>query len=467
MSEEIKNYDENVDTTVSTNTTPDCDSLDAKNEESSETRESFNPQDYSIIRDMMKEMDEWNKMLKDETHSILKNNYGLTNFAIFDIIPYTDEKIDNMTIEEIKDFIEKHRDTSVQNIPEIETLEDGIKLMKEVKTLQMNLYSAEQEASKLKEQSQDILNDYFEYLSSPEVAAARKSRLDKMKELAEAETDEYKKYNMLKMINSMEQADSMEFIFKRFYNTSINESQSVITQFFDERKGSYVINRYKEKMPRFGFDVNIYKYFFNLEENFLNEKYHAFNNLFLFYYMRFIAYADPNNKSDKLFVQSITSALANMIYHKFNSKIEEQTFIHVIEKFEEFFMDKHDYFMENNTTRPDHPVRVQASAKYEADQKARLIGKMNDLGITGYDESMSAKEMYEFFNTKMEEMLDAQKKEKEAKATVTENDDGSITITPEVSNDTEFVTGMSDDGFTDVDVDSNITTSTTGELENA
>lgn len=467
MSEEIKNYDENVDTTVSTNTTPDCDSLDAKNEESSETRESFNPQDYSIIRDMMKEMDEWNKMLKDETHSILKNNYGLTNFAIFDIIPYTDEKIDNMTIEEIKDFIEKHRDTSVQNIPEIETLEDGIKLMKEVKTLQMNLYSAEQEASKLKEQSQDILNDYFEYLSSPEVAAARKSRLDKMKELAEAETDEYKKYNMLKMINSMEQADSMEFIFKRFYNTSINESQSVITQFFDERKGSYVINRYKEKMPRFGFDVNIYKYFFNLEENFLNEKYHAFNNLFLFYYMRFIAYADPNNKSDKLFVQSITSALANMIYHKFNSKIEEQTFIHVIEKFEEFFMDKHDYFMENNTTRPDHPVRVQASAKYEADQKARLIGKMNDLGITGYDESMSAKEMYEFFNTKMEEMLDAQKKEKEAKATVTENDDGSITITPEVSNDTEFVTGMSVDGFTDVDVDSNITTSTTGELENA
>jgi hypothetical protein len=128
--------------------------------------------------------------------------------------------------------------------------------------------------------------------------------------------------------------------------------------------------------------------------------------------------------------------------------MEEQKFIHVIEKFEEYFMDKYDYFMTNNTTRPGHPVREQASAKYEADQKARLIAKMDELGITGYTESMTAKEMHEFFNTKMDEMLEAQKKEKEAKSIVTENEDGSVEIKPEMSEDNTdeigecFVTGL-------------------------
>ena len=400
-----------------------------------ETKETVNPQDYSVIKDMMKEMEDWNKMLKDETHSILKNSYGLTNFAIMGIIPYSDEKIENMTLEEVHAFIEKYKDHSVNYIPEIETVEDGIKMMKEVKELQMNLYTAEQESAKLKEQSNDILNEYFEYLSSPEIIEARRNRLNKMKELAANETDEVKKKAMLRMIDSMEQADTFEFIFKRLYNDAIKESESVIKAFFDEKRGSYVIDRYKKKITKFGFDEKLYKYFFNLEENFLDEKYHVFNNLFLFYYMRFVAYADPYNKTDKLYVQSFTSALANMIYHKFNSTMEEQKFIHIIEKFEDFFVDKHDYFMINNTTRPGHPVREQATAKYEADQKARLIAKMNELGITDYDTSMTAKELHEFFNNKMDEMLEEQKKEREAKVSVTENTDGSVTIAPDMSED--------------------------------
>lgn len=396
---------------------------------------SFSPQDYTVIRDMMKEMDEWNKMLKDETHSILKNTYGLTNFAVVGIIPYTDEKIESMTLDEIKQFFNKYSDQNTKHVYEIATLEDGIQAMKEIKDLQMNLYTAEQESDKLKAQSQDILNDYFEYLSSPEVSAARKNRLNKMKALAEAETDEGKRYSMLRMINSMEQADNMEFIFDRFYADAVGESKRVMESFFDDRRGNYIINRFKDKIVRFGFDVNLYKYFFNLEENFLDEKYHAFNNLFLFYYMRFVGYARPHDKTDKLFVQSITSAMANMIYHKFNSKMEEQKFIHVIEKFEnDFFMDYYDYFMENNTTRPGHPVRETVSAKYEADQKIRLMAKMDELGITGYDDTMSAKEMQKFFNDKMDEMLDAQKKERAIKSIVTEDDDGSVKIEPNMTS---------------------------------
>ena len=438
MNEEVKTTNVVDDSNTDVNT----DNHDSTNE-----TQSFSPKDYAVIRDMMKEMDDWNKMLKDETHSILKNTYGLTNFAIVGIIPYTDEKIESMTLEEVKTFFENHKDHNVSHTYELDTLEDAIKAMKEIKELQMNLYSAEQESLKLKEQSQNILNEYFEFLSSPEVVDARKNRLAKMKELAESETDELKKKSILRMIDTMERADNMEFIFDRFYRDAVGEADRMMELFFSERQGKYIIDKFKYKITRFGFDGNLYKYFFNLEENFLNEKYHAFNNLFLFYYMRLVAHANPSDKTDKLFVQSITSAMANMIYHKFSSTTEEQNFIHVIEKFENnFFMDKYDYFMENNTTRPGHPVREAASAKYEADQKARLIAKMDELGITDYDENMNAKDLYKFFNTKMDEMLEAQKKEKEAKSTVIENEDGSVTIEPDIPVATsEYVSIVGDE----------------------
>ena len=153
MNDEIKAITTNTDGEIYETSIPEQEENTANiNGPQVEEKETFNPQDYAIIRDMMKEMDEWNQMLKDETHSILKNTYGLTNFAIVGIIPYTDEKIEAMTLDEIKAFFEKYRQQNTNNEPVIETLEDGIKLMKEVKELQMNLYSADQESSKLKEQ---------------------------------------------------------------------------------------------------------------------------------------------------------------------------------------------------------------------------------------------------------------------------------------------------------------------------
>ena len=434
--------------------------------ETTEEKVSMTPNDYSVIRDMIKEMESWNKMLQDETHSILKNSYGLTNFAIVGIIPFTDEKIESMTMDDIKNFIEKYRDHNVDNLPELETIEDGIKFMKEVKELQMNLYSADQETNKLKEESKDILNEYLNYLSSPEVVEARRNRLNNMKALAEAETDVVKKARLMDMINSMEQTDTMEFIFKRFNDDVVKESKSVLEAFFDERRGSYVIDRYKKKINKFGFEADLYKYFFNIEENFLPEKYHAFNNLFLFYYMRFIAYADPYNKTDKLFVQTLTSSLANTIYHKFNSTIEEQKFLNIIERFEEYFIDKYDYFMENNTTRPGHPVREQANAKYEADRKARLIAKMNEMNITGYDENMTSRELQEYFNNTIEKMLDEQKQEKDSKnIKVTEEEDGSTRIEPNMDGDVEsaFVTGLCTVEEANTEIPESVTTTASSE----
>ena len=201
------------------------------------------------------------------------------------------------------------------------------------------------------------------------------------------------------------------------------------------KRGSYVINRYKDKIVKFGFDANLYKYFFNLEENFLSEEYHPFNNLFLFYYMRFVAYSDPYKEEDKVYVLSLTSAIANLIYHRFpkdkkevddsaidesNVNAAEQRFIKILEKFASFFEDQREYFFENNTMRPGHPIREEMTAKREMERKAELIKKMSELNITGYDENMSANELQEYFNSKLDEVIEQQKKERDAEKAAVE-----------------------------------------------
>ena len=62
------------------------------------------PKDYKIIRDMIKEMDDWNHMLYDETVSILSTSYGLKETALFGIAKLNDEEIEQITEEQVNEF---------------------------------------------------------------------------------------------------------------------------------------------------------------------------------------------------------------------------------------------------------------------------------------------------------------------------------------------------------------------------
>ena len=392
------------------------------------------PDSYSLIRDMMKEMKEYQKMMEDETRNILHRNYHLSDEVMVPLAFISKSKIDEMSLDEINKFFDKHvyqKSTSM----EYDDVEEARLAMHEIKKLQYNLMEVENEYKKIQSESNEILNDYAEFLSSEKVIVARKARLERMKELAKSETNETKRREMEKKIRYMEMTQSLDFIFTRLDTFGDKEKKNVINAFFDDKRGSYVINRYKDKIVKFGFDVNLYKYFFNLEENFLSEEYHPFNNLFLFYYMRFVAYSDPYKEEDKLYVQSLTSAIANLIYHRFpkdkketddsaidesNVNAAEQRFIKILEKFASFFEDQREYFFENNTMRPGHPIREEMTAKREMERKAELIKKMSELNITGYDETMSANELQEYFNSKLDEVIEQQKKERDAEKAAVE-----------------------------------------------
>lgn len=418
---------------------------------------SKSPDSYQLIRDMLKEMKDYQKMMEDETRNILHRSYHLSSEAMVPLAFISNSKINSMSLTEINDFFDKYVYKSYTSI-EYDDVEEARLALHEVKKLQYNLMEIENEYKKIQAESNDIFNEYAEFLSSEKVMNARKARIDKMKELVKNEPDKDKRREIERKIKYIEMTQSLDFIFTRLDNFGDKEKKNVITAFFDDKRGSYIINRYKDKITKFGFDVNLYKYFFNLEENFLSEEYHVFNNLFLFYYMRFVAYSNPYDEKNKLYVQAFTSAIANLVYHKFpkdkknednpietpvdesNVNAAEQRFIKILEKFASFFEDQREYFFENNTMRPGHPVREEMTAKREMERKAELLKKMEELNITGYDENMTANELQEYFNSKLDEVIEQQKKERDAeKASAEEKesdtpDDG---VTPDDDNPVE------------------------------
>ena len=83
------------------------------------------------------------------------------------------------------------------------------------------------------------------------------------------------------------------------------------------------MEKFRIRIKRLGYDENTYKMFFNIEEMFLPEEYYPMNNMFLFVAMRFISYADTNNKNDAMFCSSLLIKMYNLVYHRFSTPEEE------------------------------------------------------------------------------------------------------------------------------------------------
>lgn len=415
------------------------------NNSTEEKKEVITPDDYKLIRDMVKDMDEWNETLNKYAINSLHYDYGLSTDIFVTIGMISEEKIKEMTLDEIKEFFKKNADPQyVHNVPEINTLEEGIKYMLEVKEIQTNKFNTDMDAKQLKADSESITNDYLNFLSSDKVTEARHKRLLQMKEISEKETDIVKKKQMEKLIKATESMDNFDFVFDRF-EKSASEKELRITfeQFFDSRRSNYIMERFQRRIAKFGFEHPIYRYFINLEENFLEEKYHPFNNLFLFYYMRYVAYADPYDKTQSGFVKVFTSTIANLIYHKFPSNDSERKFLDIVRKFDDMFMDKYDYFVENNTTHPNHPIRIERSQKAETDRKSGIIAKMDELGITGYDSNQTSDELAKYMKDELDRIIAENTKRKEKK-TDGEEKDVDVSDNDTVSNDDSVVENSSE-----------------------
>ena len=147
--------------------------------------------------------------------------------------------------------------------------------------------------------------------------------------------------------------------------------------------------------------------------------------------MRMVAYADANNKTEKLFVQSLTSTMANLVYHRFEEKINEDEFITIVERLLDNFAEYKDFFEKYNAMHPNHPKRIEATKKREKERREFLMTKMDQMGITGYPEDACADDLQNYLNDSIEKMLQEQSKPGE-ETNVDEDDDGVVSITPKM-----------------------------------
>lgn len=385
-----------------------------------------NPMNYKTIVDMLREMESQYNMLREMGVSSIQTAYDLKPETLTDIIPLTKEDIENMSEDDMKKFIIAHKYN-----PTMDSGFTPLETMLSVKETSMNILSTKLETEKIRNDSKEILNEYFEYASSKKAAEIRQKRVNMLREAVEKETDENKKRTMQRELDTIEAANTLSFIFRRFENIGEKEIHNIKKAFFDDSIGRSIVKRYKAKITKFGFDEKLYSYFLNLEENFLGEEYYCFNNLFLFIFMRMLIHFDPYNKSDKLYVQALISSMSNLVYHRFDDYVNEEGFINIIKRVDNYFECYREYFLENNTTSPIHPTRIKADADYAIRRKEAIITKMDELKITGYDPDASADDLQKYMNDSLEEMIKKQMPASEK----SESDNVESTIIIEENND--------------------------------
>ena len=124
------------------------------------TENSFNPKDYKLIIDLIKTMNsEYNSLLDTVTDN-LYNEYGLKKSVIENILPYDNEAIASMDFEALREFLHDNAIDRRYDSFTPDKTEDYRKIVKTVKSSSIVVNSSKMELKKLKDESEDILQEY-------------------------------------------------------------------------------------------------------------------------------------------------------------------------------------------------------------------------------------------------------------------------------------------------------------------
>lgn len=369
----------------------------------------------------------------NETTRLMKATYGINPAYLKDAVKFSLEDLEGYNDEVIQKLYDLYY-TGEEAYKETDLAKMRDALIN-CKKLSNTAFQTKEEYDKIQEIYDESVDTEWKRRNSKEYKETILKRLDTWKEELK-QLDPVKDAKTIRdlrgKIEFLESTITLDFIVDRIQHVD-TEKASIIRQFFSEREGGYAKNRCIQRSPKFGFDANWYKYFFNLEENFLPEEYHVFNNLFLFNVMRFVGYQDPYSVKERGMVQSIINSLTGLIYHKFEDHNMEEMIIKLIEQYDSYFMEYREKFESENTTHPNHPIRLAYSKKIEADKRNEILASLQkfDLQVPDNAAEMPLRELHAYFNHAMEEMVAKNTKEKElhGDAEVSE-EDGVTKITP-------------------------------------
>ena len=374
--------------------------------------------DYKELEGMIKSMESDIKTISDLADTDIIGVYEL-NPSIKDVLMnMSQEELQAITEEFQIDEILKQGNCDIDSYKSIwssmndEPGDNFVKSTKEMflsyKDSASQIKELEDEKNKITDELKQVTENWFEYVNSAEYKQKKLDKLNELREKAESEADPLAKKKILEMISSMESGQTLQFLFDRIEKNPEIETRAIKDSYFDSAKSQLIIKKFKSRLPRYNYNEDIYKMFFNIEEKFLPEEYHDFNNIFLFHVMRFISHTDTYNKRDSLYVSSILMKLYNLLYHKFGDDDTEIEFLGIIKKFDDYFKPYQDEFKEKNITSPNHPVRKKRMEAQEEKLRVMIIASLQNEGIEP-DTTLSTEEL----RAQLKEVIDKKSKDAE------------------------------------------------------
>lgn len=340
----------------------------------------------------------------DEMRNSLLATYNfdksiLVDFIVIDIKAIKElhekETLDDNDKEEIlsyRSFLKSHI-LDKGNIGKIDVMTDKfvLDLTYELKSKVMDIITTNEELIKYTREYRENLQEL------------NKSKYETHKKYYEALKEEYEKETDKEKLRQIEnEIDKIEYIEKYGFIEELVEPgvKNLFEKFFDEKRNSYIITKCFNKVKLFGLSKGLFSSLINIEEEFLPD-YEEFNNLTLFLFTNYIAYANDTIPSTKEKVIKIANDLMKLKNNAFYTTEEKDDFIKVLKGVLDKFNEYRDYFKENNSSYKNNEVRAEMNKK----KKEYLVNQMVEFGIPGYEEYLDdVNKLEEYYTDRLHDL---------------------------------------------------------------
>lgn len=278
-----------------------------------------------------------------------------------------------------------------------------------------DIISTENDLAKLEQEANGEIKSYTDYICSEAYDKHRMNNIEMWKTMLAREENPVKARKLKKAIYIAENRYTLAFMFERLNNPATHEKEkkALVESFFSNSRSNYTLHKFGDKCKQFGFSQDLYKYLLDLEERYLEEKYHVFNNFFLFSAIRFIGHCVDDEINE---AKEIVQCMLNLVYNRFYSEDVKDTFLNAIRTFLDNFEYDREAFNENNILHPGHPYRIAKEKEREANLREKLYSDMQSkLGLKIIEvkdelDKMSIGDLMRYYKEKEKETEEKDKK---------------------------------------------------------
>lgn len=324
----------------------------------------------SEYNDLIQQMEEMLESLKSMLETKL-NSQGFELEKTIERLHLDSEEIVKESIEEIKVNNAKVAGwwslvhTEADPTKEHQDVEEARKILVDILTDIAEYLHFETELRDMKEEFEKEKESFLNQLSSPEYEQNRLDKIERLKNTLEHTTNLAKRKQIKHDIKVTEEEYSLGFLFAELENSDRHATvvKRSMDAFFDNKKSAYALEKFKQKCMQLKINPRIYRSILNLEEKFLEEKYHVFNNFFLFNCIQYIAHADSvrNEKESKTVLQ----AMLKLVNGKFANEDVKDIFLEAMRRYLNQFEEFRAVFEEKNILHPGHPHRIASEKQRE------------------------------------------------------------------------------------------------------